>query len=205
MGNGDIGNNPLARARRGHTSFRRQLAAAMLAAELAAHKQKNKTSAPPINLEVGPTATLPTADSASPLDGGAGGLLQVSQSLPIGGHSSLLGFNAPPKPRGVRPSPAPSFTAVPILELPEPSLSDSFGDTTGGLLEEVETATAAPDVEESGGTSLFAPPEPRAISFQYAASAPASMLWGAHARKPGSSSMGGRVPSKTMLDVLQQR
>jgi len=185
----------------------RHRASAMLAAELAAHKQKSKTTALPINSEVGPTASIPTADSASTYSSlSVGDGAQVSQSLPIGGHSSLLSFNAPPKkPRGVRPSPAPSFTAVPILELPEPSLSDSFGDTTGGLPEEVETATAAPDAEESGGTSLFAPPEPRDVSFQYAASAPASMLWGAHARKPGSSAMGGRVPSKTMLDVMQQR
>mmetsp|Transcript_15174 Transcript_15174/g.32423 ORF Transcript_15174/g.32423 Transcript_15174/m.32423 type:complete len:178 (-) Transcript_15174:1367-1900(-) len=177
----------------------------MLAAELAKHKEKSTTSTTsPVSAEVGPTSACPGSGAFFTVPGHLPVVPtnQISQSLPSGNQLSLLAKGQPPKPR-VRPSPAPSFSAVPILELPEPSLGESYGDTTGFL--EDDGDTAAPDVEESGGTSLFENAPPPQVSFQYAASAPASMLWGAHAHKHGMSSMGGRTPSRTMLDALQHR
>jgi len=124
----------------------------MLAAELAKHKEKSTTSTTsPVSAEVGPTSACPGSGAFFTAPGHLPVVPtnQISQSLPSGNQLSLLAKGQPPKPR-VRPSPAPSFSAVPILELPEPSLGESYGDTTGFL--EDDGDTAAPDVEESGGT-----------------------------------------------------
>lgn len=185
----------------------------MLAAELAAHRQKTAPSAP-CSSEVGPTSGAPNATSESislpggiPLQGGGGGFPfpQVSQSLPSANHLAFLSSALPPKPR-VRPSPAPSLSLseLPILELPEASLPEggsSFDGSTGRL----DADGNEPETEESGGTSLFEIPTRQWQSYQYAASAPASMLWGADPHRMGANAMGGRTPSRTMLDALQQR
>ena len=89
----------------------------MLAAELKRHEaQVAAGDAPPPQLpprNLGPT--LGTVKASA-----------VSQSLPSTSHLQKMGAY-PPKPR-VRPS-APSFSVLPILELPEPSpLSNSLLD-----------------------------------------------------------------------------
>lgn len=42
----------------------------------------------------------------------------------------------------------------------------------------------------------------RSGNYVYAASAPATMLWGPVGHKPGMAGMGGRTPSKTLLEAL---
>jgi hypothetical protein len=164
----------------------------MLAAELKRHEaQVAAGDAPPPQLpprNLGPT--LGTVKASA-----------VSQSLPSTSHLQKMGAY-PPKPR-VRPS-APSFSVLPILELPEPSpLSNSLLDPADRPSPELTSGD--PEGEETGGTSLFAlNNSPPSTSFVYGASAPATMLWGAHAHRVGSSAMGGRTPSRTLLDAMGQ-
>ena len=143
----------------------------MLAAELKRHEaQVAAGDAPPPQLpprNLGPT--LGTVKASA-----------VSQSLPSTSHLQKMGAY-PPKPR-VRPS-APSFSVLPILELPEPSpLSNSLLDPADRPSPELTSGD--PEGEETGGTSLFAlNNSPPSTSFVYGASAPATMLWGAHAHR----------------------
>lgn len=97
----------------------------MLAAELAKHKKGGggTSGAPPPAPGVGPTFSSPFA-----MDYGRGDTdFRGAQSLPVHSLLASMGANIPPKPR-VRPSPSPSLqtlTELPILELPEASLSPS--------------------------------------------------------------------------------
>jgi len=122
-----------------------------------------------------------------------------SQSLPSAGHISFVG-RGPPKPR-VRPSPAPSLSLPPTLELPEPS-PHSYSLLSMGESPEDETTGEGGD--DIGGLSMFEPPSAarRQQHFQYAASAPATMLWGSTGHKMGASGLGGRTPSKTLLEAM---
>jgi len=181
----------------------------MLAAELARHKKKTEESAQPCACsESGPTSGgAPTASVAIPIPGAipisGGAFPQISQSLPSANHLAYMSSALPPKPRPrpVRP-PSHSLSELPILELPEASLTE--GTSLDGSTGRIDDDDAEPETEESGGTSLFEIPRRQWESYQYAASAPASMLWGADPHKMGASAMGGRVASRTMLDALQQ-
>jgi len=173
----------------------------MLAGELAAYKKRTNVpvSAPPPSNdeEVGQTAGDPTQ---GPLRG------VVCQSLPVGNHFSSMAIHMPPKPR-VRPSPAPSLLAeLPILELPEASPNVSPPTYEGGRRSGSDSSETAPvpDMEESGGTSLMVSLScPPPTTHVMAASAPASMLWGPNAHKPGAPAMGGRQPSRTLLEAME--
>mmetsp|Transcript_12148 Transcript_12148/g.30169 ORF Transcript_12148/g.30169 Transcript_12148/m.30169 type:complete len:171 (+) Transcript_12148:136-648(+) len=165
----------------------------MLAAALKAHDEKVASGevAPP------PKPEPPSFDALTLNDTSENTSRPMySQSLPSGGHTSLVG-RAPPKPR-VRPSPAPSLSLPPTLELPEPSpLSYS-------LLSSGESPDEGEGADDVGGMSMFEPPAAarRQHNFQYAASAPATMLWGSTGHRMGSSGLGGRTPSKTLLDAM---
>jgi len=174
----------------------------MLAAALKAHDEKVASGevAPP------PKPEPPSLDSLSlnqAIEKGGTRPL-YSQSLPSGGHMSMVG-RGPPKPR-VRPSPAPSLSLPPMLELPEPSphsvslLSTSMGESP----EEEKTGEGGGDEDTIGGLSMFDPPTAarRQQQFQYAASAPATMLWGSSARRMAPPGLGGRTPSKTLLEAM---
>jgi len=182
----------------------------MLAAELKRARLKAGASASggsPADASVGPTSSQPlTFETLSNFSGGHHGGELRAMSLPADTHMIPLSA-IPPKPR-VRPSPAPSLNLAdfPILELPEPSLGESasFSASPPGTVVADDDTVDAVHVEESGGTSLFVPP-PRAENvFVAAASAPASMLWGPHAHKHARSAMGGRTPSSTILEAMQQ-
>jgi len=126
----------------------------------------------------------------------AGTRPMYSQSLPSTGGLDNRG-HYPPKPR-VRP--APSTSNPPLLELPEPSPhSNSFLSSFGqeGGIPEDEALT-----EETGGMSMLEPVSRRQQNQQMAASAPATMLWGASGRRMGPSGLGGRTPSKTLLEAM---
>ena len=157
-----------------------------------------------------PTGQAPTPGACSDAlggmrlgAGGAGGPSTCSQSLPSQSHMALR--TAPVKPR-VRPSPAPSFNGVPIMELPEPSpMSSSLMDKMGDLVLEQQMGMGAEE-ETQGGVSMLAPPTATPEqSYNYAASAPASMLWGANAHRALGSAMGGRTPSKTLLSAMSEQ
>lgn len=122
----------------------------------------------------------------------------LSQSLPSGGIHAHMG-NYPPKPRPKPTMPPSSLMSLPILELPEPSpQSSSLLERTGGL-----SAAMATDDDDRVGVSLFqAPSRRQQTSFVYAASAPASGLYGPKAHRQGNNAMGGRTPSKTLLEAM---
>jgi len=171
---------------------------AMLAAALKAHDEKvasGEVSAPP-------KPEPPLLDSLAlnePMDKVATRPM-YSQSLPSGGHMSLASRGGPPKPR-VRPSPAPSLSLPPMMELPEPS-PHSYSLLSSGESPDEETTDEAGD--DVGGMSMFEPPSAarRQQNFQYAASAPATMLWGVSGHRIGASGLGGRTPSKTLLEAM---
>lgn len=132
---------------------------------------------------------------------GAGGGGICSQSLPSHSHMSMHTLVQP----RLRPSPAPSFAGVPLMELPEQSpMSSSLLTRINELaLKKGEEDPLAEEDDIMPGTSMLAPPSARQEhSYAYAASAPASMLWGPAAHKPGGSAMGGRTPSKTLLEAM---
>ena len=84
-------------------------------------------------------------------------------------------------------------------------MSTSLMDRVGQL--EMETHMGAGGLQEDSvegyGISMLAPPVATAErSYNYAASAPASMLWGLNAHRAGGSSMGGRIVSKTLLEAM---
>ena len=138
---------------------------------------------------------------------GGGGCSSIAQSLPS--HSHMAMHAAPRKPR-VHPSPAPSFAGVPLMDLPEQSpMSTSLMDRIGERAMEKQMGVMGATEEDSMqgyGISMLAPPVATAEhSYNYAASAPASMLWGANAHKAGGSSMGGRMPSKTLLEAMSSQ
>jgi len=114
----------------------------------------------------------------------------------------------PPKPR-VRPSNAPKLSQLPVLELPEPSpLSNSL--LSSSLMDTPLVGLAEDDAEDVGGTSMLEAPAVggrHAAQFACAASAPATMLWGpvGHRSMGATLAMGGRTPSKTLLDALATR
>lgn len=203
----------------------------MLAAELAAFKSKPSASPTSAPIPVSGHSQAPSLSSLHISDG-AGGIPLYSQSLPSGG---LMGHSKfPSKPR-VRPTPAPSgLTQLPILELPEPSPHSnsllnsmsvreeedaSSDDDAGG---EGEGEGERPSILMPGavhgdrpklsvegrtnGCSMFGHGEsPKQGTFVYAASAPATMLWGPASHRTGGSAMGGRTPSKTLLDAMLRK
>lgn len=133
----------------------------------------------------------------------------ISQSLPSGGnHFSML----PPKPRP-RPS-MPNISHLPILELPEPSphscsLLDEHPMQHSSMIGQPETG-ADPMADDVGGTSMLEPTASSSrvgSSYMYAASAPATMLWGPAPtqHRLGGNAMGGRTPSKTLLEAMSAR
>lgn len=126
----------------------------------------------------------------------------MSQSLPSGGKLSFKG-RAPHQPL-IRPiNPSGSMLAdLPELDMPEPSPhSNSLLTTGGGRLGELREDD---DEEEEGGTSMLEVTTRHAGTFEYAASAPATMLWGPVGHRPGGSAMGGRTPSKTLLAAMNE-
>jgi hypothetical protein len=100
----------------------------------------------------------------------------------------------------------PNLSELPILELPEPSPhSNSLLDAP--MLRPSFDASVPEEIGEDdefvGGTSMLEPMNGgRMASFAYAASAPATILWGPAAHRLGGSSMGGRTPSKTLLEAM---
>jgi len=112
----------------------------------------------------------------------------------------------------MRPSPSPSLTLPPMMEeLPEPSPhSSSLLDNPA--LRPIDIAEGVREEEDDfvGGTSMLEVPNMGRLggSQMYAASAPATMLWGpamgGH-RCANASAMGGRTPSKTLLEALSTR
>jgi len=126
----------------------------------------------------------------------------MSQSLPSGGKLSFKG-RPPPQPRMRPVNPAGGMlTDLADLELPEPSPHSNSLLTTGGgrlagLREDEE------DDDDEGGTSMLEATGARS-TYEYAASAPATMLWGPVGHRPGGSAMGGRTPSKTLLAALNE-
>jgi hypothetical protein len=177
----------------------------MLAGELAAYKQRATVpvSMPAPNAgdeEVGQTAGDPTQ---GPLRG------QICHSLPVGNHFSSMAHGMPAKPR-VRPSPAPSLLSnLPMFSLPESSPCVSpptfEGGRRSGSDSSEEKTAAGPDQEESGGTSLMVSLScPPPIAHVMAASAPASMLWGPQGHAPGAPALGGRQPSRTLLQAMEE-
>jgi len=150
---------------------------------------------PPIKKEPPLLGALSLNDSLGDPTTGHGVRPLYSQSLPNTGGLASFGGLYPAKPR-VRPS--LSTSNPPILELPEPSphsssLLSAYGHE-GGIPEEALG-------EESGGMSMLDPPR-RHQNFQYAASAPATMLWGSSGHRIGTSGLGGRTPSKTLLEAM---
>lgn len=144
--------------------------------------------------------------------GSGGGCSSMAQSLPSHSHMAMHAAAPPRKPR-VHPSPAPSFAGVPLMDLPEQSpMSTSLMDRIGeramekGMGVMGVAGVAEEDSMSAYGISMLAPPVSSAErSYNYAASAPASMLWGANAHKAGGSSMGGRMPSKTLLEAMSSQ
>jgi len=166
----------------------------MLAAQLKEYDERvNSGGAPPPPKPEPPLLdSLSLSDSLKP----PGTRPMYSQSLPSTGGLDIRG-HYPPKPR-VRPS--PSNSNPPLLELPEPSpLSESLLSLFGqeGGIPEDEALT-----EETGGMSMLEPVSRRQQTSQLAASAPATMLWGASGHRMGSSVLGGRTPSKTLLEAM---
>ena len=97
-----------------------------------------------------------------------------------------------------------------MQDLPEQSpMSTSLMDRIGERAMEKQMGAMGATEEDSMqgyGISMLAPPVATAEhSYNYAASAPASMLWGANAHKAGGSSMGGRMPSKTLLEAMSSQ
>jgi len=97
-----------------------------------------------------------------------------------------------------------------VQDLPEQSpMSTSLMDRIGERAMEKGIGVMGVAEEDSMtayGISMLAPPMASAEhSYNYAASAPASMLWGANAHKAGGSSMGGRMPSKTLLEAMSSQ
>jgi len=174
----------------------------MLAGELKAYAAKEKAGEVPAQ----PLALPPENSFAPPsLSGLHVSAPKVSASLPSGGHASLLGSSLPPKPR-FRPS-MPTISQLPALELPEASpLSSSLLERAN--INETSRPSSSTTTEETGldedmvgGTSMLEIPS-RQPNYVYAASAPATMLWGPVGHKPGMAGMGGRTPSKTLLEAL---
>lgn len=174
----------------------------MLGAALAAYDKKVAAG------EAAPPPPPPIPDITQGMGGlhvsfGAGPHTSLmSQSLPSGGKLSFMG-KPPPQPR-VRPA-VPSgglLSELPDLELPEPSPhSNSLLSTGAGRLAGLQESGEEEEEEEEGGTSMLDIPRTR-TTFEYAASAPATILWGPMGHRPASSSMGGRTPSKTLLAAL---
>lgn len=125
----------------------------------------------------------------------------------------LIGM--PPKKPRVRPAaPGISQQPIPELSLPEPSphsnsLLDHAPIHAAAAFAGVGTSSHSEEEEEDvGGTSMIdIPASSSGGSFPCAASAPATMLWGpsAMSRRAGVSAMGGRTPSKTLLEALATR
>jgi len=117
-----------------------------------------------------------------------------------------MGGHGPPARPRMRPSMPTSIAQLPILELPEPSPhSSSLLDTQ--LRGRAEPAEAEEEEEFVGGTSMLETSAGARQTFVYAASAPATMLWGptGHGMGSGNSHMGGRTPSRTLLEALTSR
>ena len=127
-------------------------------------------------------------------------ILELPEPSP---HARCLPITpAPPPPSPPWGAQSPRLPAS--SHAPSTWRSLSGAHVLDALSESSETA-GVPDDGESGGTSLLVPrtrqPEEK---FVYGASAPASMLWGPNARRPAGSSMGGRTPSRTLLDAMSQ-
>jgi len=180
----------------------------MLGAELAAYQKRLESgdALPPQR----PSVAEPPSLSTLSISAVGRDVSMVSQSLPSSGHLSAMG-KGPPKPRvGPSDPPRPTLTQLPILELPEASpkssslLSDSHNVRTIGT--KPRNRHEDDTLRVDGGTSLLEVPSVRQGSFVYAASAPATMLWGPGGpRRHGGSSMGGRTPSNTLLSALSNR
>jgi len=185
----------------------------MLAAELKKYDERAAAGEAP------PPQPGPSVSSLTPsLDG-----LQisapptVSQSLPSGGHMNKLLSDRmlPPKKPRVRPAaPGISQQPIPELSLPEPSphsnsLLDHAPIHAAAAFATAGTSSRGEEEEEDvGGTSMIdIPASSSASNYPCAASAPATMLWGpaAMSRRAGVSAMGGRTPSKTLLEALATR
>ena len=115
----------------------------MLAAALKAHDEaaaRGEVTAPPTKVDA---PLLESLTLNEPIEKGATRPM-YSQSLPSGGHISFVG-RGPPKPR-VRPSPAPSLSLPPMLELPEPSPISTSLLSSGESPEEETTGEGGDDV-----------------------------------------------------------
>ena len=116
----------------------------MLAAALKAHDEKAaRGEVPPPPSKIPEPPLLESLTLNESMDKGATRPM-YSQSLPSGGHISFVG-RGPPKPR-VRPSPAPSLSLPPMLELPEPSPISTSLLSSGESPEEETTGEGGDDV-----------------------------------------------------------
>lgn len=177
----------------------------MLAGELKAYSAR---------VAAGEVATVPAASPQPPslagLHLGSNAAPMVSQSLPSGAHSAFAGAPAPPRPR-MGPSAPTGVSALPILELPEPSPHSSSLLDAPMRPSDPDMPDVGDDEGEDefvGGTSMLdasAGAVAARGNFVYAASAPATMLWGPVGHRfGGSSHMGGRS-SATLLEALSNR
>jgi len=166
----------------------------MLGAELAAYDQR-------VAAGDAPPPSVPTQPQPPSLSGLHIGATLISQSLPSGGGGHFAGMRMPQRPRMAPVAPS-GVAQLPILELPEPSPHSS------SLLDSrpIDLSEAGEDDEDRdefvGGTSLLSGGVRPPPNFAYAASAPATMLWGPVGHRLGGIAMGGRTPSKTLLEAM---
>ena len=184
----------------------------MLGAALAAYDKRvaEGQAAPPQ-----PPSPQPQPPSLSGLHISAAGAQQglgrapFSQSLPSGNHLAMLG-KAPPKPR-LKPSDFPrnSLSALPILELPEPSPHSSslLGEApVAGLGRDEELNDDADDdtfPDDIGGTCAISPtvlaPSPRPLLL--ALGAPLSSPRATDPRRARVPGDGGQVAARSARDA----